>query len=80
MFVFDCGIKYNIIRVLLKVHKVELVVMPYIYALAEKQTSDDDREGKGGLGLFLSNGPGDTSMCSDTVKSIHGTLFYGTYF
>ena len=52
MFVFDCGIKYNIVRVLLKVHKVELVVMPYNYPLAEKLASDEDWEGKGWTGLF----------------------------
>ena len=44
--------------------------MPYNYALAEILASDDDREGKGWTGLFLSYGPGDPSMCSDTVKSI----------
>ena len=36
----------------------------------EKLASDEDWEGKGWTGLFLSNGPGDPSMCSDTVKSI----------
>ena len=49
---FDCGIKYNIIRYLVKVHKVELVVMPYNYALAEKLASHEDWEGKGWTGLF----------------------------
>ena len=38
--------------------------------LAEKLASDEDWEGKGLTGLFLSNGPGDPSMCSDTVRSI----------
>ena len=67
---FDCGIKFNIIRYLVKIHRVELVVLPFDYPLAEKLESGDDWEGSGFSGLFLSNGPGDPTMCQSTIVNI----------
>jgi len=61
---YDCGIKYNIIRYLVTTYKVELSVVPYDYNL---ETNPNKIEWQG---LFLSNGPGDPTMCPETVKSI----------
>jgi carbamoylphosphate synthase large subunit/anthranilate/para-aminobenzoate synthase component II len=65
---YDCGMKYNIIRYLVNVHKVELAVVPYNYDL-EKNPENIEWEG-----LFLSNGPGDPAMCPETIKSIQYAL------
>ena len=61
---FDCGMKFNIIRYLVKHQKVKLVVVPYDYDL-EKNPENIQYQG-----IFLSNGPGNPVMCSETVKSI----------
>eukprot|EP00804_Cyclotella_cryptica_P015765 CCRYP_013402-RF/>CCRYP_013402-RF protein AED:0.05 eAED:0.05 QI:200/0.83/0.85/1/0.83/0.85/7/149/1539 len=65
---YDCGMKYNIIRCLVDVHKVKLTVVPFDYDL-EKNPSNIEWEG-----LFLSNGPGDPTMCPQTIKSIQYAL------
>jgi carbamoyl-phosphate synthase/aspartate carbamoyltransferase len=67
---FDCGIKYNIIRYLVKTHNVQLIVLPYDYPLADTLKSGMDWEGSGFSGLFLSNGPGDPTMCASTIENI----------
>ena len=65
---FDCGIKYNIIRFLANEHNVELTVVPYDYDLELNPAKLEWQ------GLFLSNGPGDPTMCSATMKSIKYAL------
>lgn len=68
MIAYDCGMKYNIIRYLVSVHKVELAVVPYNYDL-EKNPEQIEWQG-----LFLSNGPGDPAMCPETIQSIQYAL------
>lgn len=65
---YDCGMKYNIIRYLVNVHKVELYVVPYNYNL---ELNPDNIQWDG---LFISNGPGDPTMCIDTITSIKYAL------
>jgi carbamoylphosphate synthase large subunit/anthranilate/para-aminobenzoate synthase component II len=65
---YDCGMKYNIVRYLVDTHKVELTVVPFNYNL-EKNPENIEWEG-----LFLSNGPGDPTMCADTISSIKYAL------
>lgn len=65
---YDCGIKFNIIRYLVQTHKVELHVVPFNYDL-EKNPNKIEWDG-----LFISNGPGDPTMCPITIKSIKYAL------
>jgi len=65
---YDCGMKYNIIRYLVLTHKVQLTVVPFNYDL---ERNPDNIEWDG---LFLSNGPGDPTMCPGTIKSIEYAL------
>jgi len=55
----DCGVKYNIIRNLLK-RDTTIIRVPWDY-----DYHDEDYDG-----LFLSNGPGDPKMCTTTIKNI----------
>jgi len=57
----DGGMKYNIIRQLVK-RDVELTVVPWNYPFADDMHKYD--------GLFLSNGPGDPTMCETTIKEL----------
>jgi len=57
----DCGMKFNIIRLLVK-RGVELTVVPWDYKFASELANYD--------GLFLSNGPGDPTMCMETVREL----------
>jgi anthranilate/para-aminobenzoate synthase component II len=66
---YDCGMKFNIIRYLVDVHKVELMVLPFDYDLETNTAEVGDWKG-----LFLSNGPGDPAMCAPTIKSIQYAL------
>ncbi|CAB9528515.1 Carbamoyl-phosphate synthase large chain [Seminavis robusta] len=66
---YDCGMKFNIIRYLVNVHNVELMVVPFDYDL--EANADEAGDWKG---LFLSNGPGDPTMCAATIKSIQYAL------
>ncbi len=61
---FDCGIKYNIIRWFIHEHKVNLVVVPFDYNL-ELNPANIQYDG-----IFISNGPGDPTMCQATIKSL----------
>eukprot|EP00587_Corethron_hystrix_P001353 CAMPEP_0113317814 /NCGR_PEP_ID=MMETSP0010_2-20120614/12591_1 /TAXON_ID=216773 ORGANISM="Corethron hystrix, Strain 308" /NCGR_SAMPLE_ID=MMETSP0010_2 /ASSEMBLY_ACC=CAM_ASM_000155 /LENGTH=1553 /DNA_ID=CAMNT_0000174909 /DNA_START=339 /DNA_END=5000 /DNA_ORIENTATION=- /assembly_acc=CAM_ASM_000155 len=65
---FDCGMKYNIIRYFVEIHKIKLTVVPYYYDLETNPSNIDYN------GIFLSNGPGDPTMCPETVKSIRYAL------
>ncbi len=56
----DCGVKYNIIRNLLK-RDTTIIRVPWDY---DFNTEDYD-------GLFLTNGPGDPKMCQITVNHIN---------
>jgi len=59
--ILDCGVKYNILRVLLK-HKCEVIVVPADTQACEILEMKPD-------GLLLSNGPGDPAA----VKYVIGT-------
>jgi carbamoyl-phosphate synthase small subunit len=55
----DCGVKYNIIRNLLK-RDTSIIRVPWDYDFHKEEFD----------GLFLSNGPGDPKMCSITIENI----------
>jgi len=55
----DCGVKYNIIRNLLK-RDTTIIRVPWDY---DYSVEDYD-------GLFLTNGPGDPKMCEKTIGNI----------
>lgn len=59
--VIDCGIKFNIIRILLQ-NDFKLTIVPYNYNFNNDKIIYD--------GLFISNGPGNPAMCQDTIKHI----------
>jgi carbamoyl-phosphate synthase (ammonia) len=61
----DMGMKYNIIRQLVK-RDVELTVVPWDYPFAADMHKFD--------GLFLSNGPGDPNMCMQTVRELEKVI------
>lgn len=61
----DCGIKYNIIRQLVR-RGAEVTVVPWDYPFPSKLDQYD--------GLFLSNGPGDPNMYSSIVKSLQEVI------
>jgi carbamoyl-phosphate synthase small subunit len=55
----DCGVKYNIVRNLIK-RDATVTVVPWDYDF-----SNDDYDG-----LFISNGPGDPKYCTATVENL----------
>ncbi|MBN2863933.1 MAG: glutamine-hydrolyzing carbamoyl-phosphate synthase small subunit [Bacteroidales bacterium] len=55
----DCGVKFNIIRNLLK-RDTTIIRVPWDYDYHPEEYD----------GLFLSNGPGDPKMCSITINNI----------
>jgi len=59
----DCGVKYNIIRSLLK-RDTTVVVVPFDWDISKE---DYD-------GLFISNGPGDPKQCKATINSLKKAL------
>ena len=61
----DCGMKNNIIRHLVK-RGVELTVVPWDYPFAAEVQNYD--------GLFLSNGPGDPTMCKATIQELEKVI------
>lgn len=61
----DFGMKYNIIRQLVK-RDVELTVVPWDYSFAEEYEQYD--------GLFLSNGPGDPTKCQKSVDELRKVI------
>jgi carbamoyl-phosphate synthase small subunit len=65
---YDCGMKFNIIRYLVSTHKVQLSVVPFDYNL---KTNPDNILWDG---LFISNGPGNPEMCTQTIESIQYAL------
>jgi carbamoyl-phosphate synthase small subunit len=59
----DCGVKNNIIRCLIK-RGVKVVRVPWDYDFTTMEYH----------GLFLTNGPGDPTMCDITVKHIRKAI------
>ena len=59
----DCGVKHNILRCLVE-RGMEVVRVPWDYDF-----TDMDYDG-----LFLSNGPGDPAVCSETIGHIRKAL------
>lgn len=59
----DCGVKYNIIRNLLK-RDTTIILVPWDYDFSKE---DYD-------GLFISNGPGDPKKCDITITNIRKAL------
>jgi carbamoylphosphate synthase large subunit len=57
----DCGMKNNIIRYLTR-RNVELTVVPYNYDISSHPHPID--------GIFISNGPGDPTMCAETIVNL----------
>jgi carbamoyl-phosphate synthase (ammonia) len=57
----DCGIKNNIIRMLVQ-KGAEVTVVPWDYKFSEELDKYD--------GLFLSNGPGDPTKCTSTIEEL----------
>eukprot|EP00557_Chaetoceros_sp_GSL56_P002692 CAMPEP_0176497948 /NCGR_PEP_ID=MMETSP0200_2-20121128/12026_1 /TAXON_ID=947934 /ORGANISM="Chaetoceros sp., Strain GSL56" /LENGTH=1504 /DNA_ID=CAMNT_0017896055 /DNA_START=98 /DNA_END=4612 /DNA_ORIENTATION=- len=57
----DCGMKYNIIRQLVR-RGAELTVVPWDYPFASELQNFH--------GLFLSNGPGNPIMCVETINEL----------
>jgi carbamoyl-phosphate synthase small subunit len=62
----DCGVKYNIIRNLLK-RDTTVIRVPWDYDYHSEEFD----------GLFLTNGPGDPKMCSDTINNIRKSFDSG---
>ncbi len=59
ILLIDCGVKYNIIRYLLK-RDTTVIRVPWDY----------DFFGEDYDGLFISNGPGDPKQCRETVQNL----------
>jgi carbamoyl-phosphate synthase small subunit len=59
----DCGVKYNIIRNLIK-RDTTIIRVPWDYDFHKEEFD----------GLFLSNGPGDPKMCQVTIENIRKFL------
>ncbi len=58
----DCGVKYSIIRNLLK-RGINVVRVPYDTSASEVMSYEPN-------GVFLSNGPGDPKKCTKTIECI----------
>lgn len=59
----DCGLKFNQLRCLLS-RGARVDVVPWNHKIQSEQFD----------GLFLSNGPGDPSMCKETLDNIKQIL------
>lgn len=59
ILLIDCGVKNNIIRYLLKFNTT-VIRVPWDYDITSENYD----------GLFISNGPGDPVMCSETIGSL----------
>ncbi len=58
----DCGIKFSIIRQLLK-REINVILVPFNYPAEKIKEIDPD-------GIFLSNGPGDPARVKPTINTI----------
>lgn len=63
ILVVDCGMKENILRHLLN-YPVRVIRVPYDYDYSSEEYD----------GLFLSNGPGDPTICKETIAILQKTL------
>jgi carbamoyl-phosphate synthase small subunit len=63
ILLIDCGVKYNIIRNLLK-RDTTIIRVPWNYNYDSEEFD----------GLFISNGPGDPKMCTETISSLKKSL------
>jgi carbamoyl-phosphate synthase small subunit len=63
VLLIDCGVKYNIIRCLLK-RGVRVIRIPWDFDFSEEQYE----------GIIISNGPGDPKMCTRTIAHIRAQL------
>ncbi|KAL3826405.1 hypothetical protein ACHAXA_008613 [Cyclostephanos tholiformis] len=61
----DCGMKYNMIRLLVE-RGCELTVVPWDYPFAADMHKYD--------GIFLSNGPGDPTYCKETIEQLRQAI------
>ena len=59
IILIDCGVKYNIIRNLLK-RDTTIIRVPWDYNYHDEEYD----------GLFISNGPGDPKMCTATIENL----------
>lgn len=59
ILLIDCGVKYNIIRNLLK-RDATVILVPWDWDISKEKYD----------GLFISNGPGDPKMCDKTIANI----------
>jgi carbamoyl-phosphate synthase small subunit len=59
IMLIDTGVKYNIIRNLLK-RDTTVIRVPWNYDIFSEEYD----------GLFISNGPGDPKMCTDTIRNL----------
>ena len=65
---FDCGMKLNIVRHFIYHQGVSLTVVPFDYDLAANPANIAYD------GIFISNGPGDPTMCTSTINSIRWAI------
>jgi len=63
ILLIDCGVKYNILRSLLK-RDTTVIRVPWNYDYHEEEYD----------GLFISNGPGDPKMCDITINNLVKSL------
>jgi carbamoyl-phosphate synthase small subunit len=63
IMLLDCGVKYNIIRLLLR-YDTTVIRVPWDY-----DYHNDEYDG-----VFISNGPGDPKMCTATIENIRKSL------
>ena len=59
ILLIDCGVKYNIVRNLIK-RDATVVMVPWDYDFSDEEYD----------GLFISNGPGDPKQCSITINNL----------
>ena len=59
ILLIDCGVKYNIIRNLIR-RNVKVIRVPWDYDISSIPYD----------GLFISNGPGDPKQCKETINNI----------
>lgn len=63
----DCGIKYNQIRCFLN-RQAQVTIVPWDFDFSSSKALENID------GIFLSNGPGDPSMCETTIRNIRNLL------
>lgn len=64
--VIDCGVKFGIMRNLLK-QKVDVFRVPFDFSLKKILSLEPD-------GILISNGPGDPKMCEKTIETLRELL------